>query len=98
MSNERGERANVWIWWLAATSLLPLSFLMWWAGLEWGWSDQVEPLLSWRSAFGMLLIASPFVALAGLVWIVALCIVVASSPGRRKAKALKTCLPANRPL
>jgi hypothetical protein len=65
--DETGKRkSGLWIWWLVAIGLLPLSFFMWLYGLEGAWRQSIG---------GVALILSPFVALAGVIWLVVLCVI-----------------------
>jgi hypothetical protein len=73
MSEVAKQTARPWFWWAVAVGLLPLSFLMWVFGLQGAWSDRPEPTLG-TSICAVLLILSPAVALAGVIWIVVLCV------------------------
>jgi hypothetical protein len=72
MNDQPQKNAPAGIWWAAAFGLFPISLAMFWFGLEGAWTNQVEPILSWSTACVVILSLSPFVALAGVIWLVAL--------------------------
>jgi uncharacterized membrane-anchored protein len=66
MSDEPKKRSRRWIWFLVAIGLLPLSFLMWVNGLGASFDRNPNPISI------TLLILSPAVAIAGVVWLLVL--------------------------
>jgi len=65
------------VWQFAiAMGLIPLSFVMWWLGLEGVWRSDtpppIDPNPGWTLMSTAILILSPAVALAGVIWILVL--------------------------
>jgi hypothetical protein len=65
MSDDK-NKSRLWIWFLVAIGLLPLSLLMWVNGLGASFDRNPNPISI------TLLILSPAVAVVGVVWILVL--------------------------
>jgi hypothetical protein len=67
------DKGRPWSWtqFAIALGLIPISFLSWWVGMETAVfrpeSDPEPPLIGW-----LCLVASPFIAIAGGLWLLVL--------------------------
>jgi hypothetical protein len=78
MSDDK-NKSRLWIWFLVAIGLLPLSSLMWVIGLGAAFDRNPNPLSI------SLLVLSPAIAIVGAIWTLAL-IVRAFWPSRRRKR------------
>jgi hypothetical protein len=86
MSDEAKKKSRACIWWATAAGLLPLSFVMWWFGLEGAWSDRPELDLG-HLIWGLIFILSPFFALTGALWLLVLCVLHARESAKSERKS-----------
>jgi hypothetical protein len=92
MSNpERNIESTQWSWWqfAIALGLIPLSCIMFWFGLGGVWQSDtpppIDPNPGWTLICNVLMRLAPFVALASVIWILAL-IWIGFRPQRARSK------------
>jgi hypothetical protein len=73
VSDEPKKQSWGWIWAATALGLLPLSVLMFFFGIVVEFPSRSDSML-FRWTMGLMLFLSPCVGLAGIVWIVVLCV------------------------
>jgi len=82
-------------WWqfAIALGLIPLSFVMWWLGLEGVWRSDtpppIDPNPGWTSMSTAILILSLAVALAGVIWILVLATLQVLAAFKRRTRIAK---------
>jgi ABC-type nickel/cobalt efflux system permease component RcnA len=71
--SEGKRKSRTWIWAVTALGLLPLSAVMFFFGIVVAFPSGSDSML-FRWTMGLMLLLSPCVGLAGIVWIVVLCV------------------------
>jgi hypothetical protein len=86
---EKNAESTQWHWrqFAIAVGLIPLSFLMWLFGLSGVWRSHtappIDPNPGWTLICNVIMRLSPFVALAGVTWVLVLCVHAARQKRRR---------------